>query len=164
MRKLSFSISLLVRLLHPSKQIIEPGFRIAAIVVLSACSAIYPETMSQSLRPTERERFQSDYAECLQWAESQRPKVSFRDVLIPVSAAFLLAAIGAMVEYPRPIINDYKDRPLHPHHGGKALIAFSIAGVAAASGLIVAGMISRQRVEDAAMRSCLHNRGYSVDE
>jgi len=34
--------------------------------------------------------------------------------------------------------------------------------VLAATGIIVAGMISRQRDQDAALRACLYERGYTV--
>ncbi|SPP66105.1 hypothetical protein [Nitrospira lenta] len=137
------------------------GFRIVVIAVLSACTTIHPETISQFLGPAEQEKFQQDFAECYEWAESKRPKFSFSDLYGPLSAAFLLVVVGAIVEYKQRL----PGQPLpdaSPQHGGKALMGFSIAGVAAASGLIVAGMISRQHDADAAMRSCLSARGYTL--
>lgn len=147
-----------------SKETIDRGLRVAAIVGLSACTAIHPGTISQSLGPAERDKFESDYAECHQAAESQRPQLSLRDDIgVPLSAAFLLTIIGVMVEYPSPIIaNHHHD--IHSDYGGKALIAFSTAGVALASTIVASRMMSRQRTVDAAMRSCLYKRGYSVDE
>jgi hypothetical protein len=143
------------------KKTIERAFRIAAIAVLSACTAVDSQTISQNLGSAERERIQRDYAECHLWAESQWPKVSYRDVLVPVSAAFLVVVIGAMVEYKQRLPGG-KIPDDHNQPGGNAIIAFSIAGVAVDSGIIVAGIISRQRVEDATMRSCIKQRGYTV--
>ena len=143
------------------KKTIVGWFRISAIAVLSACTTIHPETISQHLGPEEQEKFQRDFAECHEFAESKRSKVSFNDVAVPLSVAFLFAVVGAIVEYQPPFINDYTHSYTDPKHGGKAIIGFSLAGVAAASGIVVAGMISRQRDKDAAMRACLYARGIS---
>lgn len=152
-----------MKLPDPFKVIIERGLRIVAITLLSACSVIHPQSISKTLGPTEREKFQRDYAACLQSSESQRPKISSHDIWGPLSAALLLAVIGAIVEYKQRLPGE-KIPDDHNQHGGKAIVAFSITGMAVASGLIVAGLISRQRVEDESMRSCLTQRGYTVPE
>lgn len=78
---------------------IAGGFRISAIVVLSACTTIHPETISQNLGPEAQEKFQRDFAECHEFAESKRPKVSFKDdIAVPLSVVFLSAMVGTIVE------------------------------------------------------------------
>lgn len=54
--------------------------------------------------------------------------------------------------------NDYGD----PKYSGKTIIGFSLAGIVAASWIVVAGMKSRQGEQDAAHRACLFERGYTV--
>jgi hypothetical protein len=44
------------------KKTIAGGFRISAIVFLSACTTIHPETISQTLGPAAQEKFQRDFA------------------------------------------------------------------------------------------------------
>ena len=146
------------------KKTIAGGFRISAIAVLSACTTVHPETISQSLGPEAQEKFQRDFAECHELAESKRPKISFiDDIGAPLSVVFLSAVVGVALESNRrwghhSRDNDYGD----PKYGGKAIIGFSLAGIVAASWIVVAGMKSRQAEQDAAHRTCLFERGYTV--
>ena len=47
-------------------------------------------------------------------------------------------------------------------YDGSVLLGFSLAGVAAASGIVAVGVISRQRGEDEDLRGCFYRRGYPV--
>ena len=121
------------------KKTIAGGFRISAIAVLSACTTIHHETISQNLGPEAQEKFQRDFAECHEVAESKCPKISFTDIAGPLSVAFLFAVVGVGLESNRRYghhsrDNDYGD----PKYGGKAIIGFSLAGVVAASGIVIA--------------------------
>lgn len=127
------------------RKTIAGGFRISAIAVLSACTTIHPETISQNLGPAAQEKFQRDFAECHKFAESKRPEISFKDdIAIPLGVALLSTIVGVIVES-----NSHGTRWLggdrdygDPKYGGKAIIGFSLAGVAAASGIVVARMVS----------------------
>jgi uncharacterized membrane protein YcjF (UPF0283 family) len=146
------------------KYMIAGGFRISTIAVLCACTTVHPETISQNLGPEAQDKFQRDFAECHEFAESKRPKVSFKDDIgVPLSVVFLSALVGVIVESNSNAIrhirrDDYGD----PKYGGKAIIGFSLAGVVAASWIVVAGMKSRQDEQDTAQRACLFERGYTV--
>jgi len=146
------------------KKTIAGGFRITVIVALSACTTIHPETISQTLGPAAQEKFQRDFAECHALAESNRPKISFNDdILVPLSVAFLFTAVGLMVENnARPFWDGRDGYSDDFKHDGKALIGFSLAGVVAASWIVVAGMKSRQGEQDATLRACLYERGSPV--
>jgi uncharacterized membrane protein YcjF (UPF0283 family) len=150
-----------VKSLSLLKKTITGGFRIGAIAVLSACTTIHPETISQNLRPAEQEKFQRDFAECHEFAESNRPKVSFKDdIAVPLSVAFLFAVVGYSVETKRKMFNDYSLG--NQRYDGNALLGFTLAGVVAASWIVVSGMISRQGDQDATLRACLYERGSPV--
>ena len=76
---------------------------------------------------------------------------------------FLSAMVGVIVESNSNAIRHFRrDDYGDPKYGGKAIIGFSLAGVVAASGIVIAGMISRQGEQDAAHRACLFERGYIV--
>jgi hypothetical protein len=143
---------------------IAGGVRISAVVVLSACTTIHSETISQNLGPEAQEKFQRDFAECHALAESNRPKVSFQDdILVPLSVAFLFTAVGLIVENnQRPFWDGRDGYSDDLKYDGKAILGFSLAGVVAASWIVVAGMNSRQGEQDAAQRACLFERGYTV--
>jgi hypothetical protein len=151
-----------VKSLSLLKKTIAGGFRISAIAVLSACTTIHPETISKSLGPEAQEKFQRDFAECHEFAESKRPKVSFKDdIAVPLSVAFLFAAVGLIVENNHHKYDgDYSYGD--PKYGGMAILGFSLAGVVAASWIVVAGMISRQGEQDATLRACLYERGSPI--
>lgn len=146
------------------KKTISGGLRISTIAVLSACTTVHPETISQSLRPEAQEKFQKDFAECHARAEANRPKISFKDdIVVPVGVAFFFTAVGLIVESNSHGIRgfrrgDYGD----PKYDGKAILGFSLAGVAAAAWIVIAGMNSRQSEQDATLRACLFERGSPV--
>lgn len=144
------------------KKTIAGGFRISTIAILSACTTIHPETISQNLGPAAQEKFQRDFAECHALAESKRPKVSLKDdIAIPVGAVVLSAMVGAIVENNGDRwSNDYHYGD--PKYGGMAILGFSLAGVLAATWIVVAGMNSRQGEQDATLRACLYERGSPV--
>lgn len=138
-------------------------FRISAIVVLSACTTIHPETISQGLGPEAQEKFQRDFAECHELAESKRPKISFTDDIgFPLSVVFISAAVGAAVESKHFFPDENWGESRELKYDGAAIIGFSLAGIVAASWIVVAGMKSRQGEQDAAQRACLFERGYTV--
>lgn len=145
------------------KYMIAGGFRISAIVVLSACTTIHPETISQSLGPEAQEKFQRDFAGCHELAESKRPKISFiDDIGAPLSVVFISAVVGVALESNIRWEHHSRDNHYDPKYGGNAIIGFSLAGIVAASWIVVAGMKSRQGEQDAAHRACLFERGYTV--
>lgn len=134
------------------------------MVVLSACTTIHPETISKNLGPEAQEKFQRDFAECREVGESKRPKISFiEDIGGPLSVVFLSAVVGVALESNRRWGHHSRDNHYgDPKYGGAAIIGFSLAGIVAASWIVVAGMKSRQGEQDAAHRACLLERGYPV--
>src|SRR5689334_16007043 len=95
---------------------IAQGFRAVTIAALCGCTTIHPETISQTLGPNEQEKFQRDFAECHEFAESQRPKVSSKDIAVPLIVAFAFAILGGIIEYHNNA-NDWK-----PYYGGKVIV------------------------------------------
>ena len=125
---------------------IERGFHLVIIAVLAGCTAMHPETISEKLGPNEQEKFQRDFRECDEFAESKRPSVTFIDIWLPIGVAIMFALVGYGIEYHSKMkfINDYKDPPPDQHYKGNVLLGFSLTGVAIASGMVAKGMISRQ--------------------
>ncbi len=142
---------------------IAGGYRISSIVVLSACTTVHPETISQNLGPEAQEKFQRDFAECREVGESKRPKISLTDdIAVPLSVVFLSALVGNIVESNKRFGYASYGESNELKYDGAAIIGFSLAGVVAASWIAVAGMKSRQDDQDNAHRACLFERGYTV--
>src|SRR5689334_465285 len=100
---------------------IRRGFRLLTILILSGCTAIHPEMIAEKLGPNEQDKFQRDFQECHDFAESKRPGVTFMDVWLPLSVAIIFSVVGYAIEYHAKMkfINDYKDPlPDQQHYNG----------------------------------------------